>query len=32
MWEYLYPYINNRLLAPACPPQRHGWFDRLPAV
>ncbi|XP_003378040.1 hypothetical protein Tsp_02233 [Trichinella spiralis] len=22
--QYLYPYINNRLLAPACPPQRHG--------
>ncbi|KRY24376.1 hypothetical protein T03_12222 [Trichinella britovi] len=27
MWEYLYPYINNRLLAPACPPQMHGWYN-----
>ncbi|XP_003382030.1 conserved hypothetical protein [Trichinella spiralis] len=24
-FQCLYPYINNRLLAPACPPQRHGW-------
>ncbi|KRY51121.1 hypothetical protein T03_11928 [Trichinella britovi] len=26
-FQYLYPYINNRLLAPACPPQRHEWYD-----
>ncbi|KRX25477.1 hypothetical protein T07_12282 [Trichinella nelsoni] len=25
MFQYLYPYINGRLLAPAYPPQRHGW-------
>ncbi|KRX29643.1 hypothetical protein T06_15838 [Trichinella sp. T6] len=24
-FQCLYPYINNRLLAPACPLQRHGW-------
>ncbi|KRY08173.1 SCAN domain-containing protein 3 [Trichinella patagoniensis] len=24
MFQYLYPYINSRLLAPAYPPQRHG--------
>ncbi|KRX69356.1 hypothetical protein T06_15595 [Trichinella sp. T6] len=26
-FQCLYPYINNRLLAPACPPQRHGWYN-----
>ncbi|KAL1245830.1 putative beta-glucosidase [Trichinella spiralis] len=25
MFQYLYPYINSRLLAPAYPPQRYGW-------
>ncbi|KRZ23294.1 hypothetical protein T4B_6884 [Trichinella pseudospiralis] len=25
MFQYLYPYINSRLLTAAYPPQRHRW-------